>query len=118
LIDIEAEQQGQNRADYGDNLLKILATKLKQDYGEGFSCSNLKYMRQFYLGFLYSAQVFLDSGNDLILMGDHRSLKFAKLSQPEFDRPGFPSHKEVPLLLKQFTGVDREIRDDLNRPSR
>ncbi len=48
---IEAEQQGQARADYGDNLLKNLAAKLKQDYGKGFSYSNLKYMRQFYLGF-------------------------------------------------------------------
>jgi DUF1016 N-terminal domain len=48
---IEAEQQGQARADYGDNLLKNLATRLKQDYGKGFSYSNLKYMRQFYLGF-------------------------------------------------------------------
>jgi predicted nuclease of restriction endonuclease-like (RecB) superfamily len=50
---IEAEQQGQSRADYGDNLLKNLAIKLKQDYGKGFSYSNLKYMRQFYLGFPY-----------------------------------------------------------------
>jgi predicted nuclease of restriction endonuclease-like (RecB) superfamily len=48
---IEAEQQGQARADYGENLIKNLATRLKQDYGKGFSYSNLKYMRQFYLGF-------------------------------------------------------------------
>jgi predicted nuclease of restriction endonuclease-like (RecB) superfamily len=48
---IEAEQQGQARADYGENLLKNLAVKLKQDYGKGFSYANLKLMRQFYLAF-------------------------------------------------------------------
>jgi DUF1016 N-terminal domain len=48
---VEEEQQGQHRADYGENLLKNLAQKLKQDFGKGYSYSNLKYMRQFYLAF-------------------------------------------------------------------
>jgi predicted nuclease of restriction endonuclease-like (RecB) superfamily len=48
---IEAEQQGKHRADYGENLLKNLAKKLKQDFGSGYSYSNLKYIRQFYLVF-------------------------------------------------------------------
>jgi hypothetical protein len=48
---VEAEQQGQHRADYGENLLKNLAQKLKQDFGKGYSYSNLKYMRQFYLAY-------------------------------------------------------------------
>jgi predicted nuclease of restriction endonuclease-like (RecB) superfamily len=48
---IEEEQQGQTRADYGEQLLKNLAQQLKQDYGKGFSYANLKLMRQFYLAF-------------------------------------------------------------------
>jgi predicted nuclease of restriction endonuclease-like (RecB) superfamily len=48
---VDEEQQGQHRADYGENLLKNLAQKLKQDFGKGYSYSNLKYMRQFYLAF-------------------------------------------------------------------
>jgi predicted nuclease of restriction endonuclease-like (RecB) superfamily len=48
---VEEEQQGQHRADYGENLLKNLAQKLKQDFGKGYSYSNLKYIRQFYLAF-------------------------------------------------------------------
>lgn len=48
---IEAEQQGKHRADYGENLLKNLAKQLKQDFGAGYSYSNLKYIRQFYLVF-------------------------------------------------------------------
>lgn len=48
---VEAEQQGRNRADYGENLLKNLADQLKADFGVGYSYSNLKLMRQFYLAF-------------------------------------------------------------------
>jgi predicted nuclease of restriction endonuclease-like (RecB) superfamily len=48
---VEEEQQGQHRADYGENLLKNLAQKLKQNFGKGYSYSNLKYIRQFYLAF-------------------------------------------------------------------
>lgn len=48
---IEAEQQGKNRAGYGESLLKNLAQQLKQDFGRGYSYSNLKYFRQFYLTF-------------------------------------------------------------------
>jgi predicted nuclease of restriction endonuclease-like (RecB) superfamily len=48
---IEEEQQGQARANYGENLLKNLSQQLKQDYGKGFSYANLKLMRQFYVAF-------------------------------------------------------------------
>jgi DUF1016 N-terminal domain len=48
---IEEEQQGQHRADYGENLLKNLAKQLKQDFGAGYSYSNLKFIRQFYTAF-------------------------------------------------------------------
>ncbi|MCU0570644.1 MAG: PDDEXK nuclease domain-containing protein [Oculatellaceae cyanobacterium Prado106] len=48
---VEEEQQGQHRAEYGENLLQNLAQRLKQDFGAGYSYSNLKYMRQFYLAF-------------------------------------------------------------------
>jgi predicted nuclease of restriction endonuclease-like (RecB) superfamily len=48
---IEAEQQGKHRADYGESLLKNLAQQLKQDFGSGYSYSNLRYMRQFYVEF-------------------------------------------------------------------
>jgi predicted nuclease of restriction endonuclease-like (RecB) superfamily len=48
---IEEEQQGNQRAEYGENLLKNLAQQLKADFGKGYSYSNLKYIRQFYLTF-------------------------------------------------------------------
>ena len=43
------EQQGAERAEYGKALLKELSEKLTDEFGRGFSRSNLEYMRKFYL---------------------------------------------------------------------
>jgi predicted nuclease of restriction endonuclease-like (RecB) superfamily len=48
---VEQEQQGADRAQYGRELLNELATRLTGDFGSGFSVSNLRYMRQFYLAY-------------------------------------------------------------------
>ena len=46
------EMQGGNEtAKYGSNLLSLLSKKLTSEYGKGFTTTNLKYMRQFYLCF-------------------------------------------------------------------
>jgi predicted nuclease of restriction endonuclease-like (RecB) superfamily len=50
-IIVEEEQKGEQRAEYGKNLIKELSVRLGKDYGKGFTISNLKYMRQFYLKF-------------------------------------------------------------------
>ena len=47
---VEEEQKGQERADYGKRLLQELARQLTGEFGKGFSVTNLKLMRQFYLG--------------------------------------------------------------------
>jgi len=43
------EQQGEKRAIYGKEVLKRLAERLTAEFGSGFSMTNLKLMRQFYL---------------------------------------------------------------------
>lgn len=45
---IEA-QGGENRAKYGDNLIKEYSKKLTSELGKGYSERNLKNMRKFYL---------------------------------------------------------------------
>ncbi len=77
---IEAEQQGKHRADYGESLLKTLAQQLKQDFGAGYSYSNLKYIRQFYLIFpqLLSAEEIGHAVRDQSLSGSD----LAALSNP------------------------------------
>lgn len=48
---VEEEQQGEERAQYGKRLIKILADQLVPVYGNAFSKRNLDYFRQFYLSF-------------------------------------------------------------------
>lgn len=48
---VEHEQQGRERAAYGKETLKQLSVSLSQEFGRGFSQSNLEYMRKFYLLF-------------------------------------------------------------------
>jgi predicted nuclease of restriction endonuclease-like (RecB) superfamily len=45
---VEEEQNGQERAEYGQELIKQLSKKLTKKHGKGFTETNLKYMRQFY----------------------------------------------------------------------
>ena len=45
---VENEQGGQERAEYGQNLLKNLANFLTERFKKGFSLSNLKNAKQFY----------------------------------------------------------------------
>jgi len=48
---VEHEQQGQERAGYGERLIESLAERLTAEFGKGFSKNNLWYMRQFYLAY-------------------------------------------------------------------
>ena len=45
------EQGGNEKAEYGAGLLKELSKQMTHDFGKGFTVTNLKYMRQFYLTF-------------------------------------------------------------------
>jgi predicted nuclease of restriction endonuclease-like (RecB) superfamily len=46
---VEFEQHGKTRADYGEAILKRLAEDLAARYGRGYSLTNLKQFRHFYL---------------------------------------------------------------------
>jgi len=50
-IIVETEQQGQDRADYGVQLIKSLSQELTRHYGKGYKTSNLWWFREFYLSF-------------------------------------------------------------------
>ena len=45
---VEALQSGENRAEYGENLLNDLSGRLTKRYGRGYSVTNLRYFRLFY----------------------------------------------------------------------
>ncbi len=48
---VECEQSGQERAEYGTSLIEKLSVDLTNQFGRGFSKSNLAQMRRFYLDY-------------------------------------------------------------------
>jgi predicted nuclease of restriction endonuclease-like (RecB) superfamily len=54
---VEFEQGGNAKAVYGDKLLETLSKDLSIKYGKGFSLSNIKRFRQFYLTYSNSATI-------------------------------------------------------------
>jgi hypothetical protein len=48
---VEALQQGEQRAAYGQALIARLAQGLTERFGKGYSVTNLSYFRQFYLAY-------------------------------------------------------------------
>jgi len=48
---VEIEQGGENRAEYGKELLRRLSSDLTERFGRGFGAVNLSQMRKFYLAF-------------------------------------------------------------------
>ena len=69
---VEEEQNGNKRAEYGKNLIKILSKKLTKEFGKGFSETNLKQMKTFYINYknsqTLSDQFKLSWSHYLILM--------------------------------------------------
>jgi len=48
---VKEELKGKSKAEYGEYLLKELSIRLTKDFGKGFTETNLRYMRLFYLLF-------------------------------------------------------------------
>jgi hypothetical protein len=46
---VDEEQQGEEKAKYGQSLIIGLSKRLSVEFGKGFSATNLKQMRSFYL---------------------------------------------------------------------
>ena len=69
---VEEEQNGNERAEYGKNLIKELSEKLLKKFGKGFSKKNLEQMRMFYIKYsksqTLSAEFKLNWSHYLVLM--------------------------------------------------
>lgn len=60
---VDEEQNGNERAEYGSQLLTELSQSLTKEFGKGFSVTNLKQMRQFYI--IYSKNITVEKGQTL-----------------------------------------------------
>ena len=69
---VEEEQNGEERAKYGKNIIENLSKKLTKEYGKGFPRRNLVHMRKFYSAYSItqtaSAEFKLSFSHYLILM--------------------------------------------------
>ncbi|MEO8533488.1 MAG: DUF1016 N-terminal domain-containing protein [Flavobacterium sp.] len=66
-IIVKEEQYGNDRAEYGKQLLKRLSQQLTKEFGKGFSVDNLQNMRKLYLVYSISEIVSSISENHLVL---------------------------------------------------
>jgi len=66
---VEFEQQGKQRAEYGEEVLQRLAHDLTTKFGRGFSYPNVNKFRQFYLAFPSArilSTVSIESGHSIV----------------------------------------------------
>lgn len=71
---VEGEQGGEVRAEYGKRVLTELAKRLSAEFGKGFSVTNLKLFRQFYLAFPISHTLCDQSGLGRLSWSHFRNL--------------------------------------------
>jgi predicted nuclease of restriction endonuclease-like (RecB) superfamily len=113
---VEFEQQGQERAEYGSDLLVRLSMDLKLRYGKGFGRRNILDMRRFYLAYqkwqTVSAKLSWSHYISLIGVTDNMSRKFYEkqaindnLSVRELNRQIDSSLFERLALSKDKKGV-------------
>lgn len=60
---VEEVQRGEQRAEYGMQILKSLSERLNRQYGRGFSVPNLQNFRKFYLAFADRASPVEEAGD-------------------------------------------------------
>ena len=76
---VEEEQKGENRAEYGKKILKILSKKLTEKYKKGFSLTNLKQIRSFYLVYSEKGQTV----SDQFKLSWSHYIKLSRISNPD-----------------------------------
>jgi len=87
---IEEEQQGEERAKYGDKVLDSLSSYLTQEYGRGFSRSNLAAMRKFYLTYRDREIAIVQSGIGQLGKMQENGIVQSPIGQLTIDYQEFP----------------------------
>lgn len=90
---VEQEQQGRKRAEYGKKIIKLASEELTKEFGKGFSETNIKNFKAFYLTFNY-----LQIGQSM------PDLSGNQISQ------SLPDHFKPSLPLLSWTHYERLLR--------
>lgn len=102
---IEEEQQGSERAKYGAKVLDSLSDYLTNEYGRGFSRSNLAGMRKFYLTYKDREPQIVQSGIGQLGMMQENGIVQSPIGQLTVDRQSFPfklswTHYQVLMTIE------------------
>lgn len=76
---VEQEQNGASRAQYGNYILDELSDKLSKEFGRGFSTTNLKQMRSFYIAYSQKGAI-RQTPSDEFKLGWSHYLKLMRIS--------------------------------------
>lgn len=74
---VEEEQNGNERAEYGKQILKELSDKLTKEFGKGFSEDNLSNMRKFYQVYQYRISETLSRKSENAMIQHPNNLKLS-----------------------------------------
>lgn len=79
---VEEEQHGKEKSEYGKQVLKELSGRLVTEFGKGFSETNLKQMRQFYINYSIRQTVY----DELKLTWSHylKLMRIADINERNF----------------------------------
>ena len=111
---VEFEQKGEERAAYGKGLLESLSKDLSVLHGKGFSLSNLKRMRQFYLVYTIGAkpshQLSWSHYVELLKIDDEleRSFYEKQTILENWSIPELKRQKKTSLFLRLAASKDKE----------
>lgn len=106
---VEEEQRGKARAGYGKYLIKELAERLTKEFGKGFTLSNIKYFRQFYLSFSigHAVRGQLPDGGQIDNVLNHKSLSHEK---------GHSVRDELPVIRAELSWTHYRLLLKVERP--
>ena len=83
---VEEEQQGSDRAKYGEKVLDQLSEYLTNEYGRGFSRSNLAGMRKFYITYRDRESAIVQSGIGQLGAMQENGIVQSQIGQLTLDR--------------------------------
>ena len=138
-IIVEA-QGGEDRAKYGNKLIKIYSERLTKEIGKGYDERNLRYMRMFYIKFQnwnalrsnlswshYRTLLPLKSMNEInyyVKIAEKENLSYRKLEERiksnEYERIGYKEELETPkvntliknpIIINTRVKIDEDIKE-------
>lgn len=111
---VEYEQEGKKRAEYGKALLKNISKDLTLVHGKGFSLSNMKRMRQFYIEYQKGAKpshlLSWSHYVELLKISDklERNFYFHQTINENWSIPELRRQKKTSLYLRLAASKDKK----------